>query len=425
MNDTHATDSPVASPGMGQPPHWGPIQGKLALVALVGIGIFVAGAILRGIVDGKSDIEELFAAYLVGFIFWLSLPLGSLALLCVQYLAGGRWGILLRRILEANTRTLPLMAVLFIPIGINYFMKDSSIYWWANTLPTESSGLPSQAVEELNHKASDYLNPSFGIVRAVLLFAIWGTLIWVFNRWAQRLEETGSLTYREKLKNFAGPAAMLFGIFTMFAATDWVMSLEEAWSSTMFPVIFVVNALLTTFAFCIVVFLTLARGNHFPVKHTKQDQLNLGSFMLAFTIFWSYIAFSQFLLVWSGNLPEEIAYYLKRSREGWQVMVTALALFHFACPFLLLLFRGIKESIPRLRAVAIGIMIICAVDVFWWIGPSRSHDGQVMFWLLYIGSLIGIGGIWGWMFIRELSRKTLLPTHEAKWLEEDHHHGHE
>jgi hypothetical protein len=456
VSDNHADSHGAATHEAATPP-WGAIKWKMFLAAIVGAGMLVGGFILRPMLDKSDDLAQFFSSYLVGFIFWLSLPVGSLLLLSVQYLAGGRWGINIRRILEANTKTLPLLMLLFIPVGVSFFMKGEltdkdtplengkSIYWWANLagmpeaphgeewkqLPESSpwiqlarkSGRPIQAVEEASHKMHDYLNPQFAIVRAVAIFAIWGILIWFLLRWGQKFEDTGEFKFYQRCRQYAGFFAMIFALVTTFAATDWVMSLEETWYSTMFPVIFATNTFLTTMAFSIIVFLALQTNGYMPHKHTKQDQINLASFMLAFTLFWSYTSFSQFLLIWSGNLPEEIPYYLKRSREGWQGAITALAIFHFACPFVLLLFRNIKEHPKRLTRVAIMLLFVCALDVFLWIEPTRSHDGQWVFWIMSAGAIIGIGGLWGWLFIHHLSKRPLMPIHEGKWLEEDHHHG--
>lgn len=455
MSDTHAhaADSHGATPPTGTPP-WGAIKWKMALAAIVGGGMLVGGFILRPMLDGSTDLAQFFSSYLVGYTFWLSLPIGSLLLLCVQYLSGGRWGINIRRILEANTRTLPLFMLLFIPIGVSFFFKGDfsdgktpletgkSIYWWANlaSLPevphgewenlpdsndwvrfARESGQPMQAVEETSHKMHDYLNPPFAIARAAGVFAIWGIMIFFLNHWGQKFEDTGDMKYRHRLKNYAGLYVIIFALVTTVAATDWIMSLEPTWYSTMFPVIFATNSFLTTWAFALVVFLALQKHNYMPHKHTKQDQLNLGSFMLAFTLFWSYTNFSQFMLIWAGNLPEEIPYYLRRSREGWEWMGYALVIFHFACPFILLLYRAIKEDAKRISRVAIGLLVICAIDVIWWIEPARSHDGQFVFWIMDIGAILGVGGLTGWMFVHQLSRKPLMPIHEGKWLAEDHH----
>ncbi len=435
MSDTHNTNnhhSDNHDHSADVSPNWGSIRARLLLVAAIGILLFVSGIFLLFGVDGASGLSQIFSSYLIGWIYWLSLPMGGLILLCIQYFAGGRWGIVLRRILEANTRTLPLMMVLFAPLLISIFLGNNSPYWWTKPmedtekLQTEVETMfttaQKDAIHELKEKREDYLNPPFVAVRAVLFFAIMGGLILILNVWGKRLEATGEWKYRERLKNIAGPGAMIFALGSTPFLTDWVMSLEPNWSSTMFPVIYGINQILTCFAFCIVMYLYLIQG---PLKsiHWKQDQINLGSFMLAFTLFWTYTSFAQFLLIWAGNLPEEIPFYLKRSRGGWQIIVTCLAIFHFACPLLLLLMRDIKTSRVGLRSVAIGLMVICGVDVFWWIEPTVPHNGKIMFWFLDIGAIMGIGGIWGWYFIGQLTKSNFLPTHEGEWLKGVHHHG--
>jgi hypothetical protein len=205
-----------------------------------------------------------------------------------------------------------------------------------------------------------------------------------------------------------------------FAATDWVMSVQESWSSTMFPVIFAVNAFLCAWAFNIIVVLQLNRKVT-AGSVTFQDQLNLGSFLLAFTMFWSYTSFSQFMLIWVGNLPEEIPFFLRRTRGGWEWVSIALGIFHFAVPFVLLLYRDIKSSRVRLTGMAIFLLVMAFIDVWWWIEPRFiSLDEQPLSWLADVGAVAAIGGVWTWMFLGELKKRSLLPVLELETLNHDH-----
>ena len=191
----------------------------------------------------------------------------------------------------------------------------------------------------------------------------------------------------------------------------------------MFPVIFAVNQLLTCFAFCVAVFLLLVSRPPFAAVMRHKFQLDMGSLMLAFTLFWSYTSFSQMMLIWIGNLPEEIPFFLKRSAGAWWWVSAVLIVFHFALPFLLLLFRDIKLHPTRLRTMAVYILIVCAIDVVWWIEPTFQHESP-LFVVMDVGALVGIGGVWGLLFLNQLKKRPLLPTNELYQLPEGHHHEH-
>ena len=185
-----------------------------------------------------------------------------------------------------------------------------------------------------------------------------------------------------------------------------------------------IHQFLTTLCFCVMVFLVLSTRS--PIKEVMRPkfQLDMGSLMLAFTLFWTYTSFSQMMLIWIGNLPEEIPFYLKRSgKDGWWWVSAGLIVFHFACPFLLLLFRDIKLHPVRLRIMAIYLLVFCGVDVVWWVEPTFPHASP-LFILMDVGAIAGIGGLWGMVFINQLKKRPLLPTNELYQLPEGHQHGH-
>jgi hypothetical protein len=279
------------------------------------------------------------------------------------------------------------------------------------------------AINEIQHKQDDYLNVWFFVLRAAIYFGIWYGICSVLNRWGAEMGRTGDTEkYLEKLKNVSGPGLMIYAVTNTLAATDWVMSLEMTWASTMFPVIYSVNQLLTSHAFAVAVFFLLIRP-HAGHLMTPKYQIDMGSLMLALTLFWTYTQFSQWMLVWVANLPEEIPFYLKRTRGGWEIVSWSLGLFHFAAPFGLLLFRDVKLHPKRITAVAIGLLVMCAIDVWWWIEPVVSHEGQYLYLLMDVGAVAGLGGVWFYWFLGRLRESTLLPTHELKKLE-PFAHGH-
>jgi FtsH-binding integral membrane protein len=195
------------------------------------------------------------------------------------------------------------------------------------------------------------------------------------------------------------------------------MSLEPAWYSTIYPVMFAVGQLLNGYAFALAVFLLLSDRPPFAGNIHPAHMRDFGSLLLAFVMFWAYMAFSQFLLIWVGNLPEETPWYLRRSREGWQYVIIFIAIFHFAVPFLLLLLRDIKEHRHRLLAVAAGLLVMRFIDIFWWIEPALNHEGEYFYWLLDVAAWVGVGGLFVWWFLGQLQSRTLLPLKDPNLAE--------
>jgi hypothetical protein len=463
---TDAAATPGAAPAPANPdqPNWASFSRVAGIAAVVGLALYlVAGfgnlAAASGHEAEAAAKTRFSLAYLTGYIFWFSLPLGGMALLMIGYLTKTSWGLLLRRPMEAAIRTLPLMVLLFLPIVIATATGSASPYWWTHPEdtpappPTDTSAAPEGSADkrEQTIKTGEYMIrkavaherkerdegiygflsvPAF-IGVGIVLFAIWGTLIYFLDKWGKEAsDETDNAKVDaalEKLKNLSGPGIIIFAITITAAATQWVMSLEPGWSSTMFPVIFAVNQFLTCFAFCVAMFLLLVSRPPFRDVMRPKFQLDMGTLMLAFTLFWSYTSFSQFMLVWIGNLPEEIPFFLKRSvpRGGlWYCVSAALIALHFALPFLLLLFRDIKLHPVRLRAVAVYLLVICAVDVTWWIEPSAPHHGSFPFWLMDVGAILGIGGVWATVWLWQLKQRPLLPASQTFLLPEGHHHEH-
>lgn len=449
-------------------PDWSGAQKLAAGAAVGGLALYgIVGAInLTGEHGNEHGMTDLLTAWMSGWVYWFSMPLGGLALLMIHYLAKSSWGLLLKRSFEASTRTLPLMALLFVPVALGLTLGERSPYWWVEPekakpmeiappakapegdkqLEAHESKLTERrkAAEQMVHKAVEdareaarkereehaegnygFLSkPSF-VVLAVVLFVVWGAMSFFLNKWGQEAQDDPARvedTWR-KATNLSGPGLIIYAITVTAAATQWVMSLQEGWASTMFPVVFAINQFLTCLAFSVAVFLLLsARPPFFGVVRPK-FQLDMGSLMLAFTLFWSYTSFSQLMLIWIGNLPEEIPFFLKRSDGAWWWVSAGLILFHFACPFVLLLFRDIKLHPVRLRVMAVYLLVVCAVDVVWWVEPTKMHH-DALFVLMDAGAVVGIGGVWGLGYLYFLKRRPLLPTNELYMLPEGHHHEH-
>ena len=364
----------------------GVIAGLLSLV-----GVFVSGS------------ASFFQAYLFGYLFWVGIALGCLALLMLHHLAGGRWGFVIQRPLEAGVRTLPLLALLFVPILFG--LKE--LYLWARPETVAAEAL-------LRHKQL-YLNPPAFLFRAVVFFAVWigvGALLTMLSGRRDQGAETLPLTRRMQV--LSGPGLLLYGVTVSFAAIDWGMSLEPFWFSSVYGIIFIVGQNLAALAFVIVTVVLLSDRPPLRDAITPQQFHDLGNFLLAFVMLWAYIAFSQFLIIWSGNLPEEIPWYLNRMRGGWGVLAAILVAFHFLVPFLLLLSRSTKRRAKVLLLVAAGILAMRLLDLYWLTSPAFHPGGFSLHWM-DLSLPVGLGGIWLAAYLSRLQRRPLLPEHDPRF----------
>jgi hypothetical protein len=325
----------------------------------------------------------------------------------IQYLTGGAWGVLLRPVLETAARTLGLLALLFLPVAGSMFLGAESPYPWARPLEQAARG---SALDELSEKTR-MLNPPFVLVRAAAYFAVWLVLAHLFRVWSARWR-LGDEVAARRLTVLSGPGLILYAVTITFAAMDWIMSLEPFWRSTMFPPIYAIGQVCSGFAFATGTAVVLSSFPPLAGRVTRRHLRDLGGLLLTFVIFWAYFAFSQFMLIWVGNLAEEIPYYLKRMRGGWEWIGISLIVFHFAAPFLLLLMRDVKENRTALLSVALGVLAIRFIDVLWWIEPAFPHEGALPFWLMDVSAAIALGGVWIWWFIDGLKRISLEPVHD-------------
>ena len=381
---------------------WKRVQRRALLAGVAGLGICLLGAWFSP--------AHFFRAYLVSFNFWLGIALGSLLILMLQYLTGGAWGILLRRALEAAVATIPLLAVLFLPLlgGLHL------LYSWAGTEdPRTGLGVQERFPE-----------------RTLLPGA--GRRLFLDLDRARLFPEPVVGTTGRNLESRSGPQAsapqcaglVLFALTITVASIDWVMSLEPHWSSTIFPVLFAAGQGLEGMAFAVAVLILLAA--RLPLADVVQPahRRDLGNLLLMFVMFWAYLSFSQFLLIWAENLPEEIPWYLRRLRDGWQWVAVLLILLQFGVPFLLLLSRQVKESPQGLAYVAMLVLAMRVLDLIWWVEASFV-DGMSLYLLFDVAALVGLGGIWLWWFLWRFRQRPLLPLHDpylAEYLPEGVRH---
>jgi hypothetical protein len=362
--------------------------------------IIGGAAMLICVLGAFTNSRQFFHSYLIGFLFWLGVALGCAAVLMLHHLVGGGWGYILRRLLESGTRTTPLMAVLVIPLlfGLTH------VYSWTQVPPVEASSLL--------HFKSAYLQVPFFVIRTAVYFVVWMMLVYFLNRWSSEQDRTSdpSLLLR-RLRNFSGPGLVIYGLTATFASVDWLMSLVPNWYSTAYGLLFIVSEVLTALSFVIAAAMWLGRLEPLSSALTRQRMLDLGNLILTFVMLWAYIAFAQFLIIWSGNLPEEISWYRIHIRGGWIAIVIALLLLHFALPFVLLLFRFIKSKARTLAAVAIGMLVVRLMDIWWSVEPSL-YPSIHLHWMDILAP-IGIGGFWVAAFVWQLKGRPLLPLQPA------------
>ncbi|HEX8169328.1 MAG TPA: hypothetical protein VF824_02175 [Thermoanaerobaculia bacterium] len=371
------------------------VQMPALVVGIIGI----IGAIAGWFVNGP----EFFRAWLPGFIFWFLIAAGALGVLCLQYVTGGEWGLLIRRPLGAAARTLPLFVLFALPLAFGM----QHVYVWANH--------DVVAHDLLLTRKQAYLNPTAWMIRALVYFALWTLWAWRIRILSLDFAKTRS-PYTELSRRRWSAAGLLMIVLTLtLASVDWVMSLEPKWYSSMFGIAWTVGAGLSAFAFVTFFLTTIADTPAMEGVLKSSHFRDLGNLMLAFTMLWAYTNFSQFLLVWYGNIKEETPYYLKRMHGGWGVMALILVVFHFFLPFFLLLMRSIKDRPRTIAVVTIILLLMRFIDVYWSIGPAYGEHFHFSWITLF--TFLGIGGLWLFAFIAQLKGQTIIPIHET-WVEE-------
>ena len=387
------------------PPVLVQMQRRAWLVGAAGVVLALLGVWL--------NLAQFFRAYLVAYLFWSGLSLGCLALLMLHHIVGGAWGAMIRRVLEAGTRTLPLMVVLFVPLLYGL----TTLYSWARPEVVAHDVL-------LQHKSA-YLNVPFFVQRAAAYFAIWLIVMFFLNHWSRQQERVAGAPQerpvQRRLRLLSAPGLMLYVLTVTFAAVDWVMSLEPHWYSTLYGVVILVGQMLAALALAIVLITQLAEAPPVSTVLTPQHLHDLGNLLLAFVMLWAYIGFSQFLIIWSGNLPEEVPWYIHRTQGGWEWLGRFVLLLHFGLPFVVLLSRTSKRRAQVLGRLAAGLLVMHLLELFWLVLPAFSPSSLVIHWL-DVGLPIGMGGLWMAVFVWQLQRRALLPLHDPR-LQEVVHHG--
>lgn len=346
------------------------------------------------------DRVQFFQSYLIAYMFWIGLTLGSLGLLMIQYLSGGAWGLVGRRVFEAGTRTLPLMLVLFIPLAINL----PTLYKWAR---------PEAVDDPLIAPKLPYLDAEFFYLRAAVYFVIWFGLIALLNRWSKEQDDTapqppGPADRRFRL--LSGPGLVIHIIAVTFMSVDWVMSLDPHFYSTIFGVLTLGGQGVSTLAFTILVLQGLSNSR--PVSEVADAERfhDFGKLLLGFVMLWAYFNVSQLLIIWSANLPEEIPWYIERLQGHWAPWAVVVLVGHFVLPFMLLLSRDLKRHGRVLSRVALLVLVMRIVDLVWTVGPIFRHE-YTFHWLDF-AAVLAFAGPWLFLFYRNLGSRALVPAND-------------
>jgi hypothetical protein len=389
---------------------WDPVLRWSLIAGGVGCAVWVIGCVYAAVAGNSTLLVEAFFAYLFAWSFCLAIPLGSFPIWMVHIQTGGTWGTMIRRALEAAARVLPVNALLFIPLAFGL----PQLYLWA-----DPSATGDEHLRHLVHHRGWYLNAPFFLVRTAVYFAVWIGSTWLVSRWSAEVEATGDRVVARRMQVFSGPAIVAWGLALTLASVDWLMSLETEFFSTIFGMLLATGYMLPALAFANAVTARLHAYLPLAAEPLERDTWNdLGNLLLAAVMMWTYIAFSQLILVWSGNLPEEIVWYLKRSQGGWEWVGILLAVFYFAFPFAFLLSPTNKRDPRRLRGLAWALVAATVLYQFWlvkpvytaWVSPEETYGPLSVHWL-DAAAVIGLGGLTFAAFLWQLRSKPLLPPH--------------
>lgn len=390
MHGTAALDTSFAPP-----PDLRRLQGRFLVAGVVGLLVAAVGFFV--------DRHHFFQAWLVAWLLWLSVALGCLGLTMLHHLSRGAWGLMIRRPLEAGARTLPLLVVLFLPVlaGMGYLFE------WSHEEVVRADHLLSAKVP--------YLNVPFFVARAAVYFLVWVGLAWSLTTLSRRQDESTDPALFRRMQAISAAGFLLLALTGSFASIDWMMSLDPHWQSSLYGLWFFAGLGLSALTFTVVVANWLRQRSPMAGVLRPQHFHDYGKLFFAFTMLWAYLSFSQFLLIWAGNLPEEIPFYLRRMHGGWGVVSAFLVVAHFFLPFLVLLSADVKRRSAWLVKVALWMIAMRWLDYFWNVAPTLQamHGGAhgnvwTGLWI-DLAAAVGLGGVWIWFYLRQLADRPLLP----------------
>jgi hypothetical protein len=365
---------------------------------IIGLIFSVLAAVLA-----IKDADQFFQAYLLGIMMWLGVSLGSMAILMLRHLTKGAWGMVIRRILGAAMRTISLVTVLFIPIWLEVYFGHHHLYVWLDPAAIAKNA-------HLQQITRTYLNSWGFIARSALYFLVWNLISFFLTKWSREQDSPSAPDHTLRFKAVSAPGILLYAFTISFAAIDWVMSLDPSWMSTIYGLLLLIGQLLSALCFAIVVERILFKYRPMSELLKPEQVHDHGKFMLTFIMVWAYFSFSQWLIIWAGNLPEEITWYIKRLNGGWGGVGLVLVIGQFAVPFIFLLSRSYKRNIAKLAWLAVWVLLMRWVDLYWIIEPNFSATFHVT--LAEIVVPIAMGGLWLWYFCRNLAAMPLVPAYD-------------
>ncbi len=371
------------------------LQSKAWIAGAAGVALTAVGYFLSAPVD-------FYRAYLVGWLWVSGIAIGLFAISMLAHISGGDWGVVMRRVLEAGGRTLPF----FVLAGIPLVFGLEHLYPWV----APEVGADGHYLDHLLEHKRVYLNVNGFLGRALIYFAGWTALAYIISSWSHRYDATGDPAYKEKMKKLSAFGLVFYVLSATLAVVDWVMSLDPHWFSSLFGFAFVAGHFLSAFTFVVPIMLFLSRRK--PLSEIVRTKVfhDYGKFMLAAVMVWAYFMISQYLIIWSGDLPEEIGWYIVRSSNGWQAVSLLLIFGHFVLPFSLLLSADLKKQAPKLMIVAIWLLAMRWLDFYWQAAPSLT-DAAAFHWLNLTAPL-GIGGIWLALLLGQLKGRAVVPLRD-------------
>jgi hypothetical protein len=356
--------------------------GRQWLVVGGGVGLLLVLLSVVGLFVGDAASQTLAAAsYLIAFAYWAGISMASVILLMIFHTTRAKWMVVLRRPVEVMGATLPLFLVLFIPV----VLARKTLYSWVEPAAT----LPRETLKLLEHKRP-WLNPSFFIGRGFFYIAFITVIMYLLFGWSKKQDTTGDVQLTQKQRSLGAGALPFVGLAMTFAAFDWLMSLNPLWFSTVFGVYYFAGSFVSALSLLAIVTHHGRGKDSVGTFVTAEHTHNIGKLMLAFTCFWTYIAFSQLLLIWIAGLPEETPFYITRFNPGWRAVGFVMIFCNFFVPFGALLSRSLKRDSGKLVAVAAWILLVHFVDIYWLVMPTFSPEGAAFHWTTVTG-VVGIG----------------------------------
>ncbi len=403
MNDPGSHSSPSRPAALRSGSLWLPPEHswrRLPMLGLVLAVVGLGGSLAFGFMS-EANRRQLWHSWLVGSLFVLSIALGGLFFVLIHHSTQAGWSVVLRRIAEHVMGTLPFLALPFLPLLL-FGMGD--LFDWSHADAAQNA--------LLLHKRP-YLNVTFFVIRNVVYFAIWSAMAVWFSRLSRLQDETGDHELTRRMRRASSPGLILFALTVTFFAFDWLMSLEPEWYSTIFGVYFFAGSAMAFFAFLSLAMIAARRAGLLTEVLSAEHQHDVGKLLLTFVIFWTYMAFSQYLLIWYANLPEETVFFALRSAGSWRIASAALALGHFVVPFFFLLPRSVKRNAAPLAAVSLWLLAMHLLDLYWLVMPALHPAGMAPS-LLDATALIGCCGVFLAAFGGALRRQALVPLRDPR-----------